>query len=137
MSVLDCPSRSSRGWALCPDCGDELLPGDDHGDCDLTALKSLRLALSQGVQMTETVKCPRCESTDIESLAIESPHGDADQTICNDCEHRWGDGFPDAAGRPLPDGFRDCPDCEGTGDARGYGCGSCKGHGVVQTALIG
>ncbi len=77
--------------------------------------------------------CPRCESTDLEGLALNHPvMGDYDQTICEDCEHRWGDGYPDSQERPLPAGMVDCLRCEGRGDEWGRSCRTCRGDGIIK-----
>jgi hypothetical protein len=78
------------------------------------------------------VTCPRCGSTDLTGLTGVSAGCEWDQTLCDDCEHRWGDGLPDEAARPLPEGFTDCQRCDGAG-GQGYGgnCRACAGRGIV------
>lgn len=138
MSLAECPVVSSRGWALCPDCGDELHPWDPHPTCDVSVLKSLALALSQGAMTMpdDDRKCPRCGSPD-DLMHVGGEH--ACQTRCGDCAHTWGDGYPDSQERPLPDGFVDCPRCDGLG-GQPYSlsnCRTCNGDGIVRTALTG
>lgn len=81
--------------------------------------------------------CPRCGDDDPSTRNIDTPHGGAVQSQCHACEHRWGDGYPDSQDRPLPKGWGDCGNCDGTGDVFGRTCSRCAGVGIVQIALLG
>lgn len=78
------------------------------------------------------VTCPRCGSTDLFGVSGISAGCEYSQTVCDDCGHAYGDGLPDEAAVPLPEGFSDCGRCAGSG-GNGYGldCRPCQGRGIV------
>lgn len=79
--------------------------------------------------------CPRCGS--IEDLhhgeCGDPDHGGPSYVRCLDCDHVWGECFPDSQAVPLPAGMRDCVRCDGAGDLYGRGCPHCAGAGIHQT----
>lgn len=88
--------------------------------------------------MTDHEKCPRCGSDDLTGFVLVNGYQpEAGRTRCDGCGHQWGDGLPDSQDRPLPAGFGDCANCDGSGDRFGRGCARCGGSGIVQSVLLG